>query len=351
MIPCEHAQTTLSQDNQGRAWEHFWLGDRYQFSNQIPNLKSFTRTDPGWVLKDNRYCTWQGKPPARIRETAPVMTQQTVMTTDAIAPVPVEAGMTSGGFGILVLVAAAVGGVIWWQNRDKSPDPNYHPMSDLPYQLPPLPVSSALGPEEITWQEGDPIPEGYELVDEDEDETEAAGGEPMDEGMNSPKVTVPSPFLPEALKEQIRNEAQDAARHQAHTALMQGMHLAERIYPHSLRTPPGSSRSSVSPAPPPVEVVEPLVGQPVVGLVEPPVERSVEPDPKEVELFEETVSIFCPLALDPQDGATQEAVREALRLGKSQNWITSTLFQVSKNTRDYDLAVSIVKAMKEASHG
>jgi hypothetical protein len=348
MIPCEHAQTTLSQDGQGRAWEHFWLGDRYQFSNQIPNLKSFTRTDPGWVLKDNSYCTWQGEPPARIRETAPVMAQRMVAAESEIAPVAADVGMTSGGFGILVLVAAAVGGVIWWQNRDKSPDPNYHPMSDLPYQLPPLSVGAPIAPDEMTWQEGDPIPEGYELVEEDDEvEGEGDGEEPEEEDARSPKVTVPSPFLPEALKEQIRNEAQDAARHQAHTALMQGMHLAQRIYPRSLRTPLGGSRSSVSLAPPPVEVVEPLVEQPVVGLVEPP----VVPDPREVELFEETVSIFCPLALDPQDGATQEAVREALRLGKSQNWITSTLFGVSKNTRDYDLAVSIVKAMKEALHG
>ncbi|MBD2261154.1 hypothetical protein [Pseudanabaena sp. FACHB-2040] len=346
MIPCEHAQTSLSQDNQGKAWEHFWLGDRYQFSNQIPNLKSFTRTDPGWVLADNRYCNWQSQPPARMRESAPMVAQQMITAESAIAPITADVGMTSGGFGLLVLVAAAVGGVMWWQNRDKTPDPNYHPMADMPYQLPSLPVARVESlPDELEWQEGEPIPEGYELVEE-----EGEAEEPGEEN-NFPKVTVPSPFLPQALKEQIRNEAQDAARHQAHTALMQGMHLAERIYPRSLRTSPGASRSSVSLAPPAVEGVEPLVGQPVVGLVEPPVERSVEPDPKEVELFEETVSIFCPLALDPHDGATQEAVREALRLGKSQNWITSTLFQVSKNTRDYDRAVGIVKAMKEATHG
>ncbi|MBD0270252.1 MAG: hypothetical protein ICV77_18420, partial [Cyanobacteria bacterium Co-bin8] len=131
MIPCEHAQTTLSQDNQGKAWEHFWLGDRYQFSNQIPNRKSFTRTDPGWVLADNRYCNWQSEPPTRMRESAPMVAQQMVTAESEIAPITADVGMASGGFGLLVLVAAAVGGVMWWQNRDKTPDPNYHPMADM----------------------------------------------------------------------------------------------------------------------------------------------------------------------------------------------------------------------------
>ncbi|HEY9876829.1 MAG TPA: hypothetical protein V6D29_00175, partial [Leptolyngbyaceae cyanobacterium] len=82
-----------------------------------------------------------------------------------------------------------------------------------------------------------------------------------------------------------------------------------------------------------------------------PATPPVKPDPREIELFEETVAVFCPLALEMQDGATREAVREALRLGKSQNWITANLFQVTKNSRDYDKAVAIVKALKESSDG
>ncbi|HEY9881664.1 MAG TPA: hypothetical protein V6D29_24650 [Leptolyngbyaceae cyanobacterium] len=341
MSSCETAQTTLSLDNQGRAWEHFWLSNAYQFSNQIPNLKSFTRTDPGWVLADNRYCIWQNEAPPRMREDAPLVTQQVEMEGNAIAPVTANAGMDSGGFGIMVLVAAAVGGVMWWQGQNKTPDPNYHPMADMPYRLPALSAASVQTlPEEIEWQEGDPIPDGFELVDEEDE--------------NEPKVTEPSPFLPQALKEQIRSEAQDAARSQAHTAVLQGMHLAERmqpVYPCSLRTPPEASYTPVSLAPPAVAVVEAPREYPVGKAVEPPVSPAVEIDPREVELFEETVSVFCPLALDMQDGATREAVREALRLGKSQNWITANLFRVSKNTRDYDKAVGIVKALKEASHG
>ncbi|HEY9760916.1 MAG TPA: hypothetical protein V6D07_00235 [Trichocoleus sp.] len=329
MIPCETAQTTLSQDNQGRAWEHFWLSDSYQFSNQIPNLKSFTRTDPGWVLSDNHYCTWQGEAPPRMREDAPVVTGQVEIAESEIAPITASAGMTSGGFGIMVLVAAAVGGVMWWQGRDKTPDPNYHPMSDMPYQLPVLSAASVQAlPDEIEWQEGDPIPEGYELVDED----------------NSPKLTEPSPWLPDALKEQIEATAQQAARSQTHTAFMQGINLMERVYP---RSQPATSTTPESLSKPVVGLVE-AIGCKPVGQ---PVRAVIERDPREVELFEETVQAFCPLPLLDEAGETREAVREALRLGKSQNWITANLFRVSKGTKDYEQAVSIVKAVREAVNG
>ena len=72
---CETARSTLYTDPQGRAWESFWLGSgpetTYVFRNQIPDTESWTRTHPGWVLSDGRYCTWQRTPPPRIREALP----------------------------------------------------------------------------------------------------------------------------------------------------------------------------------------------------------------------------------------------------------------------------------------
>lgn len=167
-MACENASTQVNSDSQGRAWEHFFLDKQYIFSNQIPNLQSWTRTDPGWVLNDNSYCQWAGTPPPRMRETLP----QGVTTTQALANEPIQAatneGMTSGGFGLLVLLAAGAAGVWYWMNRGKEPDPSYQPFGDLDLSLPRLgPSASTSPPDEIWIGAGDTIPPGYVLVDDE----------------------------------------------------------------------------------------------------------------------------------------------------------------------------------------
>lgn len=164
-----------------------------------------------------------------------------------------------------------------------------------------------------------------------------------------------SPWIPEAMRDQIHAEvaavAEAAARQQSYKSMMQGMHLAERIHPRRQRTGAPTHATPETLVQPAVEVVEQPVEQLVEGggwqPVEQPVGQVVEPDPAEVALFEELVEPFCPLALDGANGTTQEAIREALRLGKSQNWITANLFKVSKGTKPYEQAVEIIKAIKE----
>jgi len=168
---CESAQTSISGDNQGRSWEHFWLDQSYKFSNQIPNQESWTRTDPGWVLADNGYCRWQHTPPEKMRDFAPDGQALAVVEN---APLPtqsnvVNGGMSDGGFGVLVLLAAVAAGALWWVNRGKQPDPTYHPHADLDLSLP----SMAYSPRSVTidyieLEDGEEVPEGYELVTEEE---------------------------------------------------------------------------------------------------------------------------------------------------------------------------------------
>lgn len=170
---CESAQTSISGDNQGRSWEHFWLGQTYIFSNQIPNQESWTRTDPGWVMADNNYCSWQGKPPARMREETP--TGEALAVVDN-APTPTQAnvaggGMNDGGFGVLVLLAAAAAGVWYYLQRGKQIDPDYNPHADLDISLPMLPAPNYRPysrDEYIELDDDQELPEGYELVTEED---------------------------------------------------------------------------------------------------------------------------------------------------------------------------------------
>jgi hypothetical protein len=193
MNHCETGQTTLSIDSQNRAWEHFWLGNTYQFSNQIPNEQSWTRTDPGWVLADNGYCQWAGHPPARIRSTGPT---GEAIATPANSPTPTAAaGMNDGSFGVLVLLAAIAAGCWWWLHRHQAPDSNYHPLADMDTALPLLGSGSAAPPDELWIEEGEAIPEGYELV------PDAAGEASSDR----PKFER-SPWLPDAMRDQIDAE-------------------------------------------------------------------------------------------------------------------------------------------------
>ncbi|WOD37382.1 hypothetical protein [Nodosilinea sp. E11] len=166
---CEGAQTSISGDNQGRSWEHFWLDQTYKFSNQIPNQQSWTRTDPGWVLADNGYCRWQNTPPERMRDFSP-NGQALAVVENAPAPTQANAihgGMSDGGFGVLVLLATAAAAGLWWVNRGKKTDPTYHPHADLDLSLPPMRYSP-VAIDYIEIEDGEEVPEGYELVTEEE---------------------------------------------------------------------------------------------------------------------------------------------------------------------------------------
>jgi hypothetical protein len=124
---CETASLTLENDTQGRTWEHYWLGEKYQLSNQIPNRASYTRTQPGWILADSGLCAWQGQPPARIAEVASI-----APPPPPAVPVQATVGSGDGAMGLLLLLGMAGAGVWAWIGRDKDIDPNYHPMSDAP---------------------------------------------------------------------------------------------------------------------------------------------------------------------------------------------------------------------------
>ena len=130
---CETANLYLS-DQQGTHWEHYRLGDDYVFSNQIPNRKSFTRGNPGWVLHDFGYCQWARTPPNRnqqvaLAETAPVT------INPALVDAPSMDG-AQGGSGALLLVIALIGSAVYAfvQQRNDKADfaEDYHPMSDAP---------------------------------------------------------------------------------------------------------------------------------------------------------------------------------------------------------------------------
>ena len=119
---CESAQVSLSTDDQGRAWEHFYVGENYIFSNQIPNRQSFTTTNPGNVIANRGLCYWSTQPQASINPS---------QTATAMAP------SDSGGAGLLLLLGIIGSGVYAWHTKVK-PDwsDDYHPMADVP----PLPT-------------------------------------------------------------------------------------------------------------------------------------------------------------------------------------------------------------------
>jgi hypothetical protein len=76
--------------------------------------------------------------------------------------------MSDGGFGVLVLLAAAAAGVWYFLQRGKQIDPDYHPHSDLDISLPLLPITPTYTDEYIELDDDEELPEGYELVDEED---------------------------------------------------------------------------------------------------------------------------------------------------------------------------------------
>ena len=104
---CEQSSTHVFTDNQGRAWEQFNLNNQGVFLNQIPDVQSFTRTNPGWVLADNGYCSWVGQPPARIRTEMPVLSPASgLLEAEIDVPPAAEPGTA---FVVFLVVVAAVG--------------------------------------------------------------------------------------------------------------------------------------------------------------------------------------------------------------------------------------------------
>ncbi|MFQ4134775.1 hypothetical protein PGN35_000475 [Nodosilinea sp. PGN35] len=122
---CESAQVSLSTDEHGRHWEHFWLGQNYAFSNQIPNRQSFTTTNPGEVIYQRSLCQWSAQP---------------------AAPIAAQSAPGDGGAAGLLLLAGIIGSGIyaWMTRRDGDSDSDYHPMADVP-PLPPPPGLEAQG--------------------------------------------------------------------------------------------------------------------------------------------------------------------------------------------------------------
>ncbi|MGB5972699.1 MAG: hypothetical protein WBG38_05245 [Nodosilinea sp.] len=143
---CESAQVSLSTDDQGRDWEHFWLGQNYVFSNQIRDRQSFSKTNPGEVIYNRALCQWGAQP-------SPPMAAQ---TSPAMAP------GEGGAMGLLLLVGIIGSGVYAWFTKVK-PDwsDDYHPMADVP----PLPVAYfnagaviSAPPEHTQGYTADPLP-------------------------------------------------------------------------------------------------------------------------------------------------------------------------------------------------
>lgn len=115
---CETAQVSLSTDELGRHWEHFYLEQNYIFSNQIPNRQSFTTTNPGEVIYQRALCRWRTQP------SAPINAAQTA---------PAMAPGEGGAMGLLLLIGIIGSGIYAWYTKVK-PDwsDDYHPMADVP---------------------------------------------------------------------------------------------------------------------------------------------------------------------------------------------------------------------------
>lgn len=166
---CESAQVTLSTDEHGRDWEHFWLGQDYTFSNQIPNRQSFTTTNPGAVIYERGLCQWTAQP------SAPLAAQ----TAPAMAP------GEGGAMGLLMLLGIIGSGVYAWYTKVK-PDwsDDYHPMADVP----PMPIAHLQGNSTYGIPTVEPVEfEGNSLEFEGNSQDDHANSQ-NDQSANSPGI-------------------------------------------------------------------------------------------------------------------------------------------------------------------
>ncbi len=152
---CEDAAVTLSTDNQGRDWEHFWIGDQYKFSNQIPNRQSFSTTTPGWIIADRGLCGWAGEPPPR--QPVAVTVAPTQPLNAAASDLNQQVGPT-GGVGLLIVLGLIAAGVWAYYHRggDDFTD-DYHPMADVP-NYPPLYTQSDPSTQETQFDSRETLP-------------------------------------------------------------------------------------------------------------------------------------------------------------------------------------------------
>ncbi len=159
--PCEHAWRATGYLNQ-KPIETYYLADQYIFVNEIPDIESETRTNPGWILHDDGYCKWIDEPPHRFapdhREIdSPSTTEQPPQPepTKALVSSSSDADPTvAQGVASMFFMVAMIGGCVWLYLRGKGQsraNSDYHPMADLP-RLPRLSelrgeVSAALAPD------------------------------------------------------------------------------------------------------------------------------------------------------------------------------------------------------------
>lgn len=152
---CENAHLTISRDAEGRSWEHFWVGESYKFSNQIPNRQSFTTTNPGWPLADRGLCSWAGSPPPRGPATSETPTVPSrPLVADASAS-PTGEGMADPAAGGLMLLALVGAGIWQFIAGRRKAEPDYNPHADLDLTLPPMGNFAAKQTHGIRGVEGD----------------------------------------------------------------------------------------------------------------------------------------------------------------------------------------------------
>lgn len=198
---CEQASSTVFQDNQGRSWEQFNLSNQSVFLNQIPNAESYTRTDPGWVLNDYGYCNWQGVPPLRMRTEMPVIQPASLASVPG-AETEANPGSVMGFMMLIALGSSAA--YTWWKHKQqdefyKEPyDPHKHIPTALPFSLSGNAKKQSQDlPDELIIDADEPVPEGYAVVEEFEEE------DVEEEDIVTPGkmsgVTEPSPWLRDQL--------------------------------------------------------------------------------------------------------------------------------------------------------
>lgn len=383
---CNNSKSVVFTRN-GKDWEAFYTGNgNYTFSNMIPDLQSYTRTDPGWVNFDNGYCTWQGEPPQRQRTAAP-------SAMSASVPLPPQEQLeepsspSGGGLGVIVLLAV-LGAIAVSQFKGKrGNDKTYHPMKDLPTRLPSLGGSKIATIDVTNWKEGDPIPEGYEVIEVDDEEDNTDSRFPSNANSNLPNrdgikndlatgtqlktqwgegYSEPNPWLQDSVTHLIHTEAAKAT--EARLRNLEGQaNVPEIIHRYLGSEPPQqNSGSSGSPTFEPPSLIpvqptrtnapvsgskppEPLVYQ---GFQAPNSDKStdeLERDRQELQaVFESEVQSYLPLVISRFNIDTKQAVTQALLLGNSQNWICANLFQVHKgSSEDYKSAVTIIQEIRK----
>ncbi|NEQ46997.1 MAG: hypothetical protein F6K00_27035 [Leptolyngbya sp. SIOISBB] len=287
---CERATRQIYQRD-GLTYEAYGFPSGFIFENQILNPASYTRTHPGWVMADNRYCHWEGTPPDRFWSRNPTPSQPQNLTTEPANQPPdittqsVVPGAESGGAFLLVL--GLIGAAIYaaFQQRNNKPDfaDDYHPMADVPG------LPSAYTDENLEY-----VYQRYQY--------------PQYQG-----ITEPNPW---------------------------GMTDAPPVPPAVSPPPPPPSSTSI----PPVEATDSTTGggEPVASVEA--FERAWLPAPKQGYFLGDE-------SLLSNSSQAKCIIRDALRVGLSTNYLMQYLFKVSKNSRKHELLKQIIASVQgETGH-